>query len=127
MPKSTIKKEPTLEKKSNKISTEYKALQKSINNFQICQRNWNSDRLKEALKKSLTFNKKLWEIFRLDCENKNCTLPDPVRKNLLSLERFINRYSDEIKKNPFPEKLDTLIAINKNIAIGFKNAQGSRT
>ena len=123
MQTSIIDKKTVLEKDTKKISIEYKALEKSTKNFQICQRNWNTDRTEEDLKISLDFNEKLWKIFRSDCMRKDCNLSDTVKKNLLSLGSFILRYTEEIKKEPSTNKLDTLIAINKNIALGFKNHQ----
>ena len=124
MSTSTIEKNPILEKETKKISIEYKALEKAIKNFQICLRNWDTGKLKKDLEISLDFNEKLWKIFRSDCESENCTLPDSIKNNLLSLESFINRYTKEIKKEPSTKKLDILIAINKNIASGFKNSLG---
>lgn len=101
---------------------EVKALLQAIRNFKICKKNVGKDRFAKDLEVSLSFNERIWEIFDQDCRRKNGKLPAKVRDNLLALSIFVRNFSSEIRKNQNADKLDTLISINENIALGLRSS-----
>lgn len=95
-------------------------LTKAALKLKACRDNWNapdgSSRLDEALK----FNQLLWSILQTELSNEDNPLPRDIRVNLLRLSGFIDRRIFDIMAYPAPEKLDILIAINRNIAAGLR-------
>lgn len=72
---------------------------------------------------AVTMNQRLWLFFYSEIESKNVTLPDEVASNIISLVGYVVKvapraYSGERKV------LETLIAINRNIAAGLAEGTG---
>lgn len=101
---------------------EVKALLQAIRNFKICKNNVSKERFAKDLEISLSFNERIWEIFEQDCRRTNGKLPSKVRDNLLALSMFVKNFSGEIRKSKNALKLDTLISINENIALGLRSS-----
>jgi len=74
---------------------------------------------KEALLGAVRLNWRLWTLFQADLLGPECVVPDPVRGNLLSLAAFIDRHTLDIIAKPLPEKIDILISINRELAMGL--------
>jgi flagellar protein FlaF len=64
-------------------------------------------------------NWRLWTILQAELLDPECQLPDELRSNVLSLAQFIDRHTVDIIAEPKPEKLDVLIAINRELAGGL--------
>lgn len=64
-------------------------------------------------------NWRLWTILQAELLDPECQLPDDVRGNVLSLAQFIDKHTVDIIAEPKPEKLDVLIAINRELAGGL--------
>ena len=46
-------------------------------------------------------------------------MPEPVRGNLVALAAFIDRHTLELIGNPDPDKVEILISINRELAMGL--------
>jgi len=82
---------------------------------------------KEALLGAVRLNWRLWTLFQADLLGPECVVPDPVRGNLLSLAAFIDRHTLDIITKPLPEKIDILISINRELAMGLFTDPGAGT
>ena len=81
------------------------------------QTNWNGPDKK--MKAALLFNRRLWSIFMGAAESNDNPQPIEVRQNIVNIAVFVMQRTIEMQKNPSPEKLQSLIDINSNIAAGL--------
>src|SRR5580698_6164412 len=81
------------------------------------QTNWNGPDKK--MQAALLFNRRLWTIFMGAAESNDNPQPLEVRQNILNIAVFVMQRTIEMQKNPTPEKLQSLIDINSNIAAGL--------
>ncbi|SDR85506.1 flagellar biosynthesis regulator FlaF [Bradyrhizobium canariense] len=68
---------------------------------------------------ALLFNRRLWTIFMSAVESNDNPQPLEVRQNILNIAVFVLHRTIELQSNPSPEKLQSLIDINSNIAAGL--------
>jgi flagellar protein FlaF len=68
---------------------------------------------------ALHFNRQLWTIFMSAAESNDNPQPIEVRQNILNIAMFVLQRTMELQNNPTPEKLQSLIDINSNIAAGL--------
>ena len=94
------------------------ALIKAATLMQELKDNWESQ--KGALDDVLQFNRKLWTIFASSMADETHGLPLDVKNNVASLGVFVFKHTVDILKEPSPEKLDTLININHELAKGLR-------
>lgn len=83
---------------------------------------WDSPERNELLDESLRYNQRLWTVFQSEMMDEANPLPNDVKKNILSLSLFVDKRTFDTINEPAPEKLDILIAINRNIAAGLQSA-----
>jgi flagellar protein FlaF len=81
------------------------------------QTNWNGPDKK--LHAALLFNRRLWTIFMSAAESNDNPQPLEIRQNILNIAVFVMHRTMELQTNPNPEKLQSLIDINSNIAAGL--------
>ncbi len=74
----------------------------------------------EQIEHAVRHNLRVWTLFQAELLDPEHPLPPEVRQNLLNLTAFIDKRSLELIADPQPEKLDILIAINRNIAAGLR-------
>jgi len=74
---------------------------------------------KEAFLAALRRNWRLWTIFQADLLSPDCTIPAPIRGNLIGLSNFIDRRTLELLGNPAPALVDALVNINVQIGEGL--------
>lgn len=86
-------------------------------NADVAQRN-------EQIENAVRHNLRVWTLFQAELLNPEHPMPDELRQNLLNLTAFIDKRSLELIAEPEPEKLDILIAINRNIAAGLRGDPG---
>ena len=95
-------------------------LLKSASKLQTLKENWNtSDGEFEA---TLLYNRRLWTIFLSSVADGESELPLEIKNNIATLGAFILKHTLEVQAEPAPEKLETLININKEIAAGLQQA-----
>ena len=75
-----------------------------------------------TLDDALTYNHRLWTILATSVTSNDNPLPDEVKQNLGSLGAFILKHTFDVMSNPSPERLTTLIQINRNIAMGLRGS-----
>ena len=77
------------------------------------------DDFRAALRK----NWRLWTIFQASLSEPDCTVPPPVRSNLLGLSNFIDRQTADLLATRDGKKVDVLININRQISEGLLEGQ----
>lgn len=73
----------------------------------------------DLCERALKYNQLLWSIVQADVAEKNNTLPDEVKANLMSLAIFVDRQTTKALAKPSEDVFDSLINININISEGL--------
>ena len=84
--------------------------------------NGQSENVKEALDSALLYNRKLWQIFLVSATSEENPLPPELRQNVANLGLFVMNQTMTILADPKPERLHTLININRELAAGLRGA-----
>jgi flagellar biosynthesis activator protein FlaF len=88
--------------------------------LQAVQENWNSDGgVKAKLDDALLYNRKLWLVFVGDMADAAHPMPRELRQNFLNIGLFVMNHTVAVMSNPQPERLGSLISINREIAAGL--------
>lgn len=90
------------------------------------QEQWDEPNLDERLDVALRQNQRIWTLFQAELTEPDNPLPVEIKRNLLSLSVFVDRRTFELMSKPLREKLDILIAINKNIAAGLREGPAAQ-
>ena len=99
--------------------TEARVLMKAALKLKVCQDNWESENRDDVLEEALIFNQQIWSIFQSELMREDHPMPKELRMDLLSLGALVDKRIYESMAYPSPEKLDTIININRNIASGL--------
>ncbi|MFN4127180.1 flagellar biosynthesis regulator FlaF [Pannonibacter indicus] len=94
-------------------------LMKAAARLQLIKDEWESSSLAE-IDDALTYNRKLWTILVTSVTNPENPLPDQIKSNIASLGVFIFKHTMALLADPHPDKLNTLISINRSIAEGLR-------
>ena len=78
---------------------------------------WDSNRCQ--LDDALLYNRKLWSVFLSEMTDSKNPMPRAVRQNVANIGLFVMNHTVAVMKDPQPEKLDSLININREIAAGL--------
>ena len=70
---------------------------------------------------ALTYNRRLWTVFATSVTGEGNPLPDSVKQNIANLGLFVFNQSIVVQRDPAPEKLTSLISINREIAAGLRS------
>ena len=81
--------------------------------------NWEPS--KQELLTALRYNRRLWTVFISSVAKPDNPLPQEIKNKVASIGAFILSHSIEVEMEPAPEKLVTLININKEIAAGLRS------
>jgi flagellar protein FlaF len=95
---------------------------KAARQLEAVVRSWDAADRKAQLRAALEYNTRLWSVFHASMEDPDSQLPREVRLNLLQLVRFIDRRTLEILTSPTAAKVQALIDIDRNIAMGLSAA-----
>ena len=106
------------EKIASPRSTEADLLLEAALRLQKIQGNWDS-RGSSDLDEALRYNRILWTIFISTVTKDDNPLPLPIRQNVANLGLFVMKHTIAILAEPKPEKISTLININRNLAAGL--------
>ncbi len=74
------------------------------------------------LDEALLFNRRLWTIFATSATSPENPLPQQIKQNIANLSLFIFNQTISIQTDPKPEKVPSLISINKELAAGLRSA-----
>jgi flagellar biosynthesis activator protein FlaF len=102
---------------SSPRETEAQALLKAARKLEEIRNGWVGPdaRMHEAL----LFNRRLWAIFLSAAESNDNPQPIEIRQNIANISVFVLSQTLEMQTNPEPQKLNSLIEINRNIAAGL--------
>jgi flagellar protein FlaF len=106
--------------------TESRVLMKGALKLKACQDNWDADNRDEVLEDALVFNQQIWSILQTELMREDHPMPRKLRMDLLALAAFVDKRIFEVLAYPSPEKVDTIININRNIAAGLNGSSPSR-
>ncbi len=91
---------------------------KAASRLKAVQDGW--DKTRPDLDNALLYNRKLWTIFLTSATNAENPLPTDVRQNVANLGVFIMNETLACMANPNPDRLSTLININRELAAGLR-------
>jgi flagellar biosynthesis activator protein FlaF len=77
------------------------------------------DQKSGELSDALLYNRKLWSIFLTSVTRPENPLPDLIRQNVANLGLFVMNQTISLTAEPRPEKLASLININRELAAGL--------
>jgi flagellar protein FlaF len=79
---------------------------------------------KRAMRDAVRLNWRLWTIFQAETLEDDCPLPTEIRSNLLNLCKFVDEHTIRLLGTISPDRMKTLIDINRNIASGLLENEG---
>ena len=106
------------EKIASPRSTEADLLVEAALRLQRVQDNWAPDNISD-LDVALRYNRMLWTILISTVTKSENPLPQAIRQNVANLGLFVMKHTIAILVEPKPEKISTLININRNLAAGL--------
>jgi flagellar protein FlaF len=106
------------EKVASPRATEADLLIEAALRLQRIQGDW-EQRGSNDLDNALRYNRMLWTIFISTVTKEDNPLPAAIRQNVANLGIFVMKHTISILAEPKPEKLSTLININRNLAAGL--------
>ena len=71
---------------------------------------------------ALLYNRRLWTIFATSATRPENPLPKQIKQNIANLSIFIFNQTINIQTNPQPEKVPSLISINREVAAGLRQS-----
>lgn len=74
----------------------------------------------DKLARVLTYNRKLWTIFISSASKEENPLPRQIRENIVNLGIFVLKQTHETMLQPGPQKLGSMININRQLAAGLR-------
>ena len=92
-------------------------LLKSASRLQAVHDSW--DHSRSELDDALYFNRRLWSLLIAAVTSAENPLPHPIRQNVANLGLFVLNHTITLMADPKPEKLGSLININREIAAGL--------
>lgn len=97
---------------------EAQLLMKSAQRLQALKDSW-AEGARDLLD-TLTYNRRIWTVLATAATEPDNPLPDAIKANIAQLAAFIFQRTIAIQIEPAPEKLASLIQINRNIAAGLR-------
>ena len=94
-------------------------LMKAAGKLQNVVDNWDEVSRSE-LNEQLTYNRRLWTFLLAAVTEADNPLPAPIKINITNLGVFIMNRTLEVMHQPNPQRLVSLISINRNIAEGLR-------
>jgi flagellar protein FlaF len=77
------------------------------------------DENKVQLNEALHYNRKLWSVFLAEISDSSNPMPKQIRQNVANLGLFVMNHTVTVMSDPRPERLNTLININRELAAGL--------
>jgi flagellar protein FlaF len=95
-------------------------LLKAASRLQTVKDNWEAE--KGTLTDALLYNRKLWTIFLTSATSGENPLPTDVRQNVANLGLFVMNQTNAVMLDRKPERLNSLININRELAAGLRGS-----
>jgi len=102
--------------------TEAWAMTEAARRMAVAVAAYDQDRTKDNLNKirdAMRLNWRLWTIFQADLTTERSSVPADLRIGMLTLCQFVDTHTVSLLGDTRPEKVLTLIEINRNIASGL--------
>lgn len=97
------------------------ALFKAARKLEDCLQHWDGPDHANRLDEALRYNLRLWTLFQCELSQPGHDMVPELRRDLLRLSGFVDKRTFEIMAEPEPTKLQALIDINRNIAMGLSH------
>ena len=95
------------------------ALFKAARKLETCVQNWGRDGHAAQLDEALRYNLRLWTLFQCELSQPEHGMVPELRLDLLQLSAFVDKSTFEMMAAPEADKLQCLIDIDRNIAMGL--------
>lgn len=95
------------------------ALFKAARKLEACAQSWGSPGHAAQLDEALRYNLRLWTLFQCELAQPEHEMVPELRRDLLRLSAFVDKRTFEIMAEPEASKLQALIDIDRNIAMGL--------
>jgi flagellar biosynthesis activator protein FlaF len=95
-------------------------LLRAASRLQAVKDNWETE--KSTLTDALLYNRKLWTIFLTSATSGENPLPTDVRQNVANLGLFVMNQTNTVMVDRRPERLNSLININRELAAGLRGS-----
>jgi len=102
---------------TNPRRLEASVLMRAATRLQACRDAWKG--FDADLDAALIYNRKLWTVLSTSATANDNPLPQALKDNIATLAVFVFKRTFEIIASPTPEKLDALVAINRDLAAGL--------
>lgn len=102
--------------------TEAWALTEAARRMAVAVAAYDQDRTKDNLNKirdAVRLNWRLWTIFQAELTAERASVPADLRISMLTLCQFVDTHTVSLLGDTRPEKVLTLVEINRNIASGL--------
>jgi len=76
---------------------------------------------------ALRFNQLFWTILQADITDPANQLPNELKANIMSLSIFVDKQTTKALRSAKTDDLESLIAINRNLAMGLREGQADQT
>jgi len=96
---------------------EAQLLLRAASRLQNVHDHWENERA--SLDHALLYNRKLWSVFLSSATNKDNPLPRELRQNIANIGIFVMSQTVNVMGDPQPERLRSLININRQLAAGL--------
>lgn len=104
---------------ANPRELEASLLMKAAARMQALVDEWEPDGA--TLDEAVSYNRRLWTILVTSATKSDNPLPDEIKQNMANLGLYVFKTSIGTLAEPKPEKLNSLISINRNIAEGLRS------
>ena len=104
---------------SNPRDVEANLLLHAAARLKAIQDRWDSK--EPELNGALHYNRKLWTVFLTSVTGPDNPLPPNIKQNIANLGIFVINHTLSILADPRPERLGSLININRELASGLRN------
>ena len=74
---------------------------------------------REQMREALRYNRKLWTILSTSATAAENPLPKQIKENIGNIALFVLPHCVELEANPVPQKMSSLVNINRELAAGL--------
>ena len=95
------------------------ALFKAARKLEACVQGWDMSEHAARLDEALRYNLRLWTLFQCELSQPGHEMVPELRRDLLQLSALVDKRTFELMAAPEPGKLQALIDIDRNTAMGL--------
>ena len=97
------------------------ALFKAARKLEACLSRWGAPGHAALLDEALRYNLRLWTLFQCELANPDHAMVPQLKRDLLRLSAIVDKNTFELMADPQPGKVQALIDIDRNIAMGLSS------